>query len=612
VTRPSSMRAPPAESVPPSAADAKPELALSRPPPRKRLRLGEILLEAKLVSPDQVEVALAEVRKQPGQRIGEVLVRLGFVSEPALTQALGTKFAMPVVDLDRMQINPMAWRDAPFDLMQRYLFLPLTSDARSVRIAIADPLNADLTDVLRFHLAGRQLQEVLATPSQLRAHVQRYSQSRQNLASSERIDAILKQLSVEAVTADDDVEDVSLTDTDSAVIKLVNQMILDAWERGASDIHVEPRGSGHALVVRFRIDGECVPYQRIPSAYRAPLVSRLKIIAGLDISERRKPQDGKIRFGYGEKSLELRVVTLPTAQGGEDVVMRLLANVGAAPLEKLSLSHRNMTELKRIMAQPYGLMLCVGPTGSGKTTTLHAMLGALNTPNKKIWTAEDPIEITQDGLRQVQVQPRIGFDFASAMRSFLRADPDIIMVGEMRDRETAGIAIEASLTGHLVLSTLHTNTAPETVTRLLEMDIDPFAFGDALLGVLAQRLARRLCRGCRKPRPTTPDETAWIVESLGGPDRTQALLHRPATRLELWEGTGCSECGNTGYVGRIALHELLVADDELRHAIVSRAPIATLRQLAMAGGMATLMQDGIAKAVAGETDLRQVKSVCAR
>jgi len=343
--------------------------------------------------------------------------------------------------------------------------------------------------------------------------------------------------------------------------------------------------------------------------HRSQLVARIKIISNLDIAERRKPQDGKIRFDMGKRRIELRVATIPTVAGNEDVVMRILAASGALPLEQLGLGARNRRGVAHLLATPYGLILVVGPTGSGKTTTLHSMMGAINKPERKIWTAEDPVEITQPGLRQVQVNSRIGFDFAAAMRAFLRADPDVIMVGEMRDNETASIGVEASLTGHLVLSTLHTNNAPETITRLVDMGLDPFAFSDALLGVLAQRLGRRLCEGCRESYEATPEEREEIIAHYGeGAFRSEM----EGDSLKLWRAKGCGRCKGTGYKGRIALHELLLANDDIRLAIQRKATAEEIRDLSREGGMTTLLQDGIEKCVEGHTDLRQVLSVCSR
>jgi type II secretory ATPase GspE/PulE/Tfp pilus assembly ATPase PilB-like protein len=414
----------------------------------------------------------------------------------------------------------------------------------------------------------------------------------------------VRDLASQAFAVDEEQEDDSgkAGAEDSTLIKLVNQILIDAVRRGASDIHVEPNGKEHPVVVRLRVDGDCVAYNEFPPQLRAPMVSRLKIMAMLDISEKRKPQDGKIRFQMPDRTIELRVATLPTVNANEDVVMRILAAARPIPLQEMSLGERNLRELMALIKKPYGLVLCVGPTGSGKTTTLHSALGAVNTVDMKIWTAEDPVEITQPGLRQVQVNPKIGLTFAAAMRSFLRADPDVIMVGEMRDQETAETAVEASLTGHLVLSTLHTNSAPETVTRLIEMGLDPFSFADALLGVLAQRLARRLCAKCKKQVPASEEELGTIAR----------VLPNYRSGVQLWTAEGCSACNGSGYKGRVALHELLLNDDEVKRAIMKRAPVDEMRALAVRGGMATLLQDGIEKAVQGLTDLKQVLAVCSR
>jgi type II secretory ATPase GspE/PulE/Tfp pilus assembly ATPase PilB-like protein len=366
------------------------------------------------------------------------------------------------------------------------------------------------------------------------------------------------------------------------------------------------------MMVRFRIDGDCVTYQEIPANYRLPLVARFKIMAQLDISERRKPQDGKIRFKIAEKQIELRVATIPTVNGNEDLVLRILAASKPIPLDQLGLSERNLRVLNQLTKQPYGLILCVGPTGSGKTTTLHSALGSINTIDTKIWTAEDPVEITQPGLRQVQVNAKIGFTFANAMRAFLRADPDVIMVGEMRDTETASTAVEASLTGHLVFSTLHTNSAPETVTRLIDMGLDPFSFADALLGVLAQRLARSLCKQCRVRYVASDKELEELGAFYGKTPFEELLRLNGPGELKLWKPVGCESCSQTGYRGRLALHELLITDDAMKDAIQHKASVGEIRGLAHQGGMSTLLQDGIEKVVAGHTDLKQVLAVCSR
>lgn len=415
---------------------------------------------------------------------------------------------------------------------------------------------------------------------------------------------------------------------DNELVKFVNKVIIDAYHQKASDIHIEPMPGKLKTGIRFRIDGALVPYIEVPAHFRQAMVTRLKIMCDLDISERRKPQDGKIKFKkYGPLDIELRVATIPSAGGVEDVVMRILAAGEPIPLEKLGLMPHNRERLEATVSKPYGLFYVCGPTGSGKTTTLHSILKFLNTPETKIWTAEDPVEITQKGLRQVQINRKAGIDFALVMRAFLRADPDIIMVGESRDKETVSMGIEASLTGHLVFSTLHTNSAPESITRLLDMGMDPFNFADALLGILAQRLARRLCDCKEAYYPSTSEINSFIAEYA------DELRHTPAWKadfsgeaqklfedwverygdngkLRFYKAVGCDKCNKTGYKGRLGLHELLIADDRIKKLVQERARVAEIFATAVESGMRTLKMDGMEKILLGQTDLKQVRSVC--
>jgi type II secretory ATPase GspE/PulE/Tfp pilus assembly ATPase PilB-like protein len=417
---------------------------------------------------------------------------------------------------------------------------------------------------------------------------------------------------------------------DNELVKLVNKIIIDAYHQGASDIHIEPFPGKGKTEVRFRKDGSLVPYISVPSSYRNALAARLKIMCDLDISERRKPQDGKIKFRkFGPLDIELRVATIPSQGGVEDIVMRILAAGEPLPLDKLGLSPRNVKSVKETISKPYGLFFVCGPTGSGKTTTLHSILGHINTPETKIWTAEDPVEITQKGLRQVQMNPKAGVTFATAMRAFLRADPDVIMVGEMRDKETTAIGIEASLTGHLVFATLHTNSAPESVTRLLDMGMDPFNFADALLGILAQRLAKRLCAKCKRPHVASPEEIDALLDEYAAelrgtprwvtdPEGEMAALHaewkssfaNERGEFTLYEPVGCEVCSGTGYKGRLGLHELLLGSDKVKRHIQEHARVAEILATALEEGMRTLKQDGMEKVLQGITDMKQVRAVC--
>ncbi|HSV84370.1 MAG TPA: ATPase, T2SS/T4P/T4SS family [Ramlibacter sp.] len=415
---------------------------------------------------------------------------------------------------------------------------------------------------------------------------------------------------------------------DNELVKFVNKIIVDAYHQRASDIHIEPLPGKQKTGIRLRIDGSLMPYLEVPAHFRQALVTRLKIMCDLDISEKRRPQDGKIKFKkYGPLDIELRVATIPSAGGVEDIVMRILAAGEPIPLEKLGLTTHNEERLRKTVSKPYGLFYVCGPTGSGKTTTLHSVLKFLNTPDTKIWTAEDPVEITQRGLRQVQVNKKAGIDFALVMRAFLRADPDIIMVGESRDKETVAMGVEASLTGHLVFSTLHTNSAPESITRLLDMGMDPFNFSDALLGILAQRLAKRLC-DCKEAYLPEQDEVktfiaeyvedlrhtaAWKADFAGEAKRlyeSWVQSYGENGRLKFYRAVGCDKCNKTGYRGRLGLHELLVADDEMKKLVQERARVAELFVAAVASGMRTLKMDGMEKVIMGLTDLKQVRSVC--
>jgi type II secretory ATPase GspE/PulE/Tfp pilus assembly ATPase PilB-like protein len=425
----------------------------------------------------------------------------------------------------------------------------------------------------------------------------------------EELDDIIPDISFEE---EEDAEDdmLMMDESSSQVVKFVDQVLVTAFRNNVSDIHIEPSVVTRKTTIRFRSDGVCHEYIQVPNSMALAIISRLKIMADLDIAEKRLPQDGKIKMKRkGIKEFELRISTMPTAGRFEDAVMRILTRTTTIRLDDIGLNKRNLTVLKKLISRPYGMVLCVGPTGSGKTTTLHAALGHINQPEVKIWTAEDPVEITQAGLRQVQVKPKIGLDFARIMRGLLRLDPDIIMIGEMRDRETASIAIEASLTGHLVFSTLHTNNAPETLTRLLDMGMNPLNISDAFLGVLAQRLVRNICPDCKETyRPS--EEEFEDIRTDYGTAAFKALKVEYTPKFKLTRGAGCEKCNGSGYKGRLGIHELIEGTSEIKLLIKRQATSHDLAKQAIKQGMTTLKQDGIHKVFEGITDVREVRRVC--
>ncbi|MGM0593189.1 MAG: GspE/PulE family protein [Pseudomonadota bacterium] len=394
-------------------------------------------------------------------------------------------------------------------------------------------------------------------------------------------------------------------ENEATVVQLVNRLIQESYRAGASDIHIEPEKGNRPATVRVRVDGACRPLLEIPASHIRAVISRIKVMAQMDISERRKPQDGKLIVRFQGTPLELRVATIPTVNG-EEAVLRILTTAEPLPLEKLSLTPSNLEALQKAVTKPHGIFLVVGPTGAGKTTTLHSILSYINTPERKIWTAEDPVEIAQRGLHQVQIHPKIGFTFASALRSFLRADPDVIMIGEMRDAETAQAGVEASLTGHMVFSTLHTNSAAETLVRLLDLDIDPINFADALIGVLAQRLVRTLCEECREAYQPDEQQLYTLRQHYG--ENHFAELGIVPENLTLYRAVGCPSCNQTGYRGRVAIQELLVSTPELQRLIYNRANAADLKTQALSDGMRTLRQDGVLKLLSGKIDFEQLFS----
>ena len=510
---------------------------------------------------------------------------------------------------DNMVIPGELLKDLKPGFFKTHVFVPISEEGGSIAVAMENPDYLPVRDLIKRVIKEKNLEYCVSTREDIFDMIDHFfvGSGKDLLPDSGSIEDILGQLQSEDENEPEETEGVA--EDDRAIVQLINKTIIDAYSRKASDIHVEPRPGKSNTVIRFRIDGACQLYQTIPYTFKRAIVSRLKIMSDLDISERRKPQDGKIKFKkFAPLDIELRVATIPTAGGNEDVVLRLLAAGKPMALDQMGMSDWAYDAFMEMISQPYGIVLVVGPTGSGKTTTLHAAMGHINKPETKIWTAEDPVEITQEGLRQVQVIPKIGFNFAAAMRAFLRADPDVIMVGEMRDKETVAMGIEASLTGHLVLSTLHTNSAPETITRLLDMGMDPFNFADALLGVLAQRLVRTLCKECKAPYHPEKSEFDALVRAYEGDFDKLGLTY--GDDFTLYRAKGCSKCGHTGYAGRTAIHELLVGTDEIKTMVQNRSKVKDLKNQAMKDGMTTLMQDGIRKVCLGLTDFSQVRRVC--
>ncbi len=569
----------------------------------------DFLITNNIITDKEMEKAMNDARKLK-KSVESVLMSDFHVSKDDIGKSLAAFYNTRFVPFDdKMVIPGQLLKGLKPNFLKHSVFTPVSQSGNKVIIAMGDPNYLPARDTIRRLIPGKDFEYCVSTRDDIFQMIDLFFDVKRTgtLDDSGSIEDILGQLGTGEEEESDDADRVS--EEDGAIVQLVNKMIIDAFNRNASDIHIEPRPGKANSVIRFRIDGSCQVYQTIPYSFKQALVSRLKIMSDLDISERRLPQDGKIKFKkFAPLDIELRVATIPTSGGVEDVVMRILAAGEPIPLEKMGMNERNYNVFVEMITKPYGIVLVVGPTGSGKTTTLHAALHYINKPETKIWTAEDPVEITQDGLRQVQVHPKIGFDFATAMRAFLRADPDVIMVGEMRDQETVATGIEASLTGHLVFSTLHTNSAPETITRLLDMGMDPFNFADAMLGVLAQRLVRTLCKECKEAYHPDREEYDNLVrlydgdfEKLGYPYNDDFVLYKPK---------GCSKCGNTGYKGRTGLHEIIVGTDEMQNKIQIRARMEELRAQAIQDGMTTLMQDGIRKVVLGQTDVMQVRKVC--
>ena len=590
----------------------------------------DALVTNAVISGEELELAQRSARRK-NLDVETVLTDEFQVKLPALGDALGGYFGVPYEPFKQDRVkSPDLMKNMNREFCQTNQWVPLEEVKEGIIVVTTDPERVKASRMVNNVYPKSKIVFRVTTNKEFASTLDAMFGGSTGLEDSGNIDDLLGTLDEDAEGEVGGGEDVVSAAADNELVKLVNKVIIDAYQQGASDIHIEPYPGKAKTEIRFRKDGSLQPYIQVPASYRSALAARLKIMCDLDISERRRPQDGKIKFKkFGPLDIELRVATIPSAGGVEDIVMRILAAGEPIPLDKLGLTKYNLDTLKEVVSKPYGLFFVCGPTGSGKTTTLHSVLGYLNTSDTKIWTAEDPVEITQKGLRQVQMNPKAGMTFAVAMKAFLRADPDIIMVGEMRDKETAGTGIEASLTGHLVFATLHTNSAPESIIRLLDMGMDPFNFADALLGILAQRLAKRLCGKCKKPHEATPEEIQSLVAEYAMElKNTESWKKDPkaaeAKMLEDWianyggdsgklvihDPVGCEVCGGSGYKGRVGLHELLVGTDALKKNIQEHARVAEMVATALEFGMRTLKQDGIEKVLMGITDMKQVRAVC--
>ncbi len=601
-----------------------------------RERLGELLVREGLVTREQLARALAE-QQATGMRLGYCLVKLSLIQEVELTKMLARQYRMPAVDLSRFEVDPRVLKLVPAELAAKHLVLPLKREGRTLTVALADPANAGVLDDLKF-ITRYDIFPVVAGEYTLRTLVDRHYEA---AAGDQQTQSQMQSLLAE-IAGDDagDVEVLESTEDDGSaglgaaavdeapVVRLVNAILTEAVRRGASDIHIEC--FEHEMRVRFRVDGALQEVMQPPMKLKAALISRLKILSALNIAERRVPQDGRIKLKMGKKVVDFRVSTLPTLFG-EKVVLRILDKGNLAlDISTFGIEPHAEAQLVEAIANPYGMVLVTGPTGSGKTTTLYSALAKINTGDVNIMTAEDPVEYNLFGINQVQVRPEVGMTFAAALKAFLRQDPNVIMVGEIRDLETGGIAVKAALTGHLVLSTLHTNSAPETLTRLLDMGLEPFNVSSALNLILAQRLVRRICAKCKVRHRPEPAElagakvaadtrladlklTAATIDGARARATAEAapLLAgvTPDTRvgdLAYFRGTGCDACSGTGLKGRQGLYEVMAMTPRLRRLVLTGGDAPQIRDAAVEEGMLTLRMDGWLKVLRGITTLEQV------
>jgi len=590
----------------------------------------DYLIADAVLSAGEFDLAARQARKKAID-IEQVLTDEFQVKIPAIGHALAKFFGVPYEPYKADRVKPgELLKNLKREYVEGNVWVPIDETKEGIVVLCLDPERIRSSRIASNVFPKSRLSYRVTTHKEFRETLNQFYGAEAAMADLGNVQDLLSGMEGEDPgEALETAGDEASAAADNELVKLVNKVIVDAYNQGASDIHVEPYPGKAKTEIRFRKDGSLGPYIEVPASYRAAIAARIKIMCDLDISEKRKPQDGKIKFKkFGPLDIELRVATIPTAGGVEDIVMRILAAGEPMPLEKMGFSGANLEKLQATVSKPYGLFFVCGPTGSGKTTTLHSVLKFLNTPDTKIWTAEDPVEITQKGLRQVQVNRKAGLDFAAVMKAFLRADPDIIMVGEMRDKETTATGIEASLTGHLVFATLHTNSAPESIIRLLDMGMDPFNFSDALLGILAQRLAKRLC-SCKQPyTPESAELTAFLREYCEELMNTPRFKADPKGSMEavykewvktygnnrgqlaFYKPVGCDKCGGSGFKGRCGLHELLIATDKLKKLIQEHARVAEMLAQCLDDGMRTLKQDGLEKCLSGVTHIKEVRAVC--
>jgi type IV pilus assembly protein PilB len=563
------------------------------------VRLGELLTKASLITQDQLKEAL-KLQKETGGKLGETLIKLGFVAEEDITECLSQQFGVPSINLAHFEIDSSVIKLIPADVARKYNILPVNKTGATVTIAMADPTNVFAMDDIKF-MTGYNVEPVVASELGIKAAIDKYYGTTSSLELKKVMEDLQQSenADLEVLEEEEDLDMAALADSaeEAPVVKLVNLILSDAIKRGASDIHIEPYEK--EFRVRFRVDGTLYEIMNPPLKLKDAITSRMKILAKLDISEKRLPQDGRIKLKMKlndkNKELDFRVSVLPTLFG-EKIVMRLLDKDNLRlDMTKLGFEPESLVRFEEAIFKPWGMVLVTGPTGSGKTNTLYSALSKVNSPEVNILTAEDPVEFNLPGINQVQMKESIGLNFAATLRSFLRQDPNIILVGEIRDFETAEIAIKAALTGHLVLSTLHTNDAPSTINRLMNMGIEPFLVATSVQLIAAQRLARRVCASCKEPVEITP----------------QALMNIGYKKDEVgtftvYKGRGCDKCNNTGYKGRVALIEVMAIDDTIRDLILSGGTAIDIKKRAAENGMISLRRSGLIKIKDGTTTIEEV------